>query len=84
MASPHREQKRQSRNNPREPLPYEGPENAKQAQRQKMPSRASRTQTKAGRTRGRDQIAHEMATGRAPTRGRDQTAREMAGQRRSK
>jgi hypothetical protein len=79
-----RKQKPQPRNIPREPSPYDGPENAKEAQRQDMPSRARPRQTKGDQTRGKDQTAREMTTEGARTRGRDQTAREMVGQGRAK
>jgi len=62
MVPPRREKKPQSHDDPVEPAPDDGHENATEAQK----------------TRGKDQTARDMGTEESKTRGRDQTAREMA------
>jgi hypothetical protein len=84
MVPPRREKKPQPHNDPVEPSPYDGPENAKEAQKPNSPASKSRSQTKEEQTRGKDEIGRDMATEGSRTRGRDQTAREMAEQRHQK
>jgi len=83
MVPPRREKK--PRNDPVEPSPYDGPENAKEAQKPSAAAHKSAPQPKERQTRGKDQVARDMAIEEeSQTRGRDQTAHEMAGQRREK
>jgi hypothetical protein len=84
MVPPRREKTQQPHNDPIEPSPYDGPENAKEAQKRSPPARKNQPQMKEGQTRGKDQIARDMSTEGSRTRGRDQTAHEMAAQRHQK
>lgn len=79
MVPPRREQKPRHPDSPPEPSPYDGPENAKEAQRQGPPARKRQIPKDDGQTRGKDQTAREMTAEAPRTRGRDQIAREMTG-----